>query len=357
MKIGLFGGSFNPITKAHLEIAEETIKELNLDFLYFIPANINVNKKKIKLVDGNQRIKMIELVLKDKMKVSDFELKRKGISYTYKTIEYFKNKFPLAELFFIIGNDNLKNLNDWKNIDYISENCKIVVCKRGEWKKHINFKKYNCLLIEKGFDPISSSSFIRGNFNFVDKKVRKYIFDNFLYWEQILENTLTQERFNHCKNTALFATELSKILNINPKEAYYGGLLHDITKQWTEEKARAFLAKYNFDENIPKYMLHQETAFVLLTKIFGADNNNIIVNAIRKHTSLDLELNDFDKMIFMADKICKGRRWEGIQEIRKEAFLNFNDSFLKIVKITNEFNINKGITFTKEQQKIYDKWS
>jgi nicotinate-nucleotide adenylyltransferase len=111
MKIGIYGGAFNPIHKGHIKIAKHVIEFLALDKLIFVPSFKGPFKKNIELVSGEDRINMIELVLEDKMEVSPFEINRKGVSYTIDTIKYFKNKYKEDELFLIIGSDNLAKLN------------------------------------------------------------------------------------------------------------------------------------------------------------------------------------------------------------------------------------------------------
>ena len=111
MKIGIYGGAFNPIHKGHIKIAEYAINFLDLDKLIFVPSFKGPFKKNIDLISGEERIKMIELVLQDKMIISAFEVNRKGVSYTIDTIKYFKNKYKNDELFFILGSDNLTKLN------------------------------------------------------------------------------------------------------------------------------------------------------------------------------------------------------------------------------------------------------
>ena len=110
-RIAIFGGSFNPVTKAHLAIAQFTLNELKLDKLIFVPAYQSPFKKGQNLASGQDRIAMINLVLKPKMCCSSFEIDRQGISYTIDTVKYFKNKYPEAELFWIIGTDHLSKLN------------------------------------------------------------------------------------------------------------------------------------------------------------------------------------------------------------------------------------------------------
>ena len=111
MKIGLFGGSFNPIHKGHIKIAKLALENLNLDKIIFIPCQKNPFKKKMDYIDGKMRLEMIELVLEKNMEVSNLEISRQGLSYTIDTVKYFKNLYKDSELFLIIGSDNLQRLH------------------------------------------------------------------------------------------------------------------------------------------------------------------------------------------------------------------------------------------------------
>ncbi|SFW05757.1 Nicotinate-nucleotide adenylyltransferase [Chlamydia abortus] len=113
MKIGIFGGSFDPIHKGHLLVASEAIKSLDLDCLYFVPANKNPFKKDKSYASNLHRINMIKLAIKDnpKMQISEFETNRNCISYTIDTVKYFRNKFKDDDLYLLIGSDNLNSLH------------------------------------------------------------------------------------------------------------------------------------------------------------------------------------------------------------------------------------------------------
>jgi len=111
MKIAIFGGSFNPVHKGHISIAEHAIAELGLDKLFFVPAYSSPFKTKVKYVDAQHRINMLKLELPEKAEVSEFETNRKSTSYTIDTVKYFKQKYPNDEIFLIIGSDNVYKLN------------------------------------------------------------------------------------------------------------------------------------------------------------------------------------------------------------------------------------------------------
>lgn len=110
-RIGIFGGSFNPVHKAHIKIAQLSIIKLNLDQLIFVPAFKNPDKINHNYVLGSDRKKMLELVLCEKCQISEYELNAHTVNYTYQTIDYFKKTYPNDQLFFIIGSDNLEHLD------------------------------------------------------------------------------------------------------------------------------------------------------------------------------------------------------------------------------------------------------
>ena len=363
MKIGIFGGSFDPIHKGHVEIAKQAIKFLNLDKLIFVPANINPFKNK-KPVSSMHRLNMLKIALSnfDNVEISDFEIKKQFKSYTIETVKHFKNIYKTDEIFLLIGSDNVAKLNDWKNIDEIASLVKIVVFKRNNYVSHINIKKFNCLLLNNQISNFSSTEYKNGNLEYVDEKVQDYIGQNFLYFDDIARNTLSHSRYAHLKNCADFAVKLAKYLLPNDKlfhkQAYEAGYMHDITKEWNETKSYEFLKKYVNDiYAIYPYQLHQNTAYYFLLDLYKYPHKNVL-NAIKIHTSLDNDLTLLDKILFVADKICEGRKFEGVQGIRKLVFQNFDEGFAKVVKICAiDYNLNKNVVFTKEQEKIYRKWS
>lgn len=131
MKIAIFGGSFDPVHIAHKAIIETSLKQLDIDKLIIIPTYLNPFKKDF-LFEPITRYNLLKKVFKDnpKIEVSDFEINQKKLSYTYETIRYIKKLYNPSKLFFIIGEDNLKSLHRWHNIDELKENLEFVVAKR-----------------------------------------------------------------------------------------------------------------------------------------------------------------------------------------------------------------------------------
>lgn len=132
-RIGIFGGSFNPVHIGHLIIAEYFTEDLNLDICFFIPNHISPFKvNDSELILGSHRLEMLNLSIQDNPKffTDDFEIKKSGISFTFETILYFKRKYRDDSLFLLIGSDQIPNFNQWKNWEIILNNSALVVARR-----------------------------------------------------------------------------------------------------------------------------------------------------------------------------------------------------------------------------------
>ncbi|MGB2598815.1 MAG: nicotinate-nucleotide adenylyltransferase [Candidatus Omnitrophota bacterium] len=133
MKIGMLGGTFNPIHMGHLVLAEECWHRFELDKVVFIPAHIPPHKEVECSVSAADRLNMTRLALEgyERFEVSTYEIDKKDISYSIETIKHFKEKYaPGAELFFLTGSDWAGDLSTWKNIDEILDSVTFVIASR-----------------------------------------------------------------------------------------------------------------------------------------------------------------------------------------------------------------------------------
>lgn len=187
MKIGIFGGSFNPPHNMHKNIALDLIKNKYLDKVIYVPTGNKYNKKG--LANQNDRYNMLKLMIEgyDNLDVSNYEFGK--LIFTYETLNHFKNIYKNDEIYFICGSDNLKEITTWKNYDYILDNFKLIVIRRNnddinEILSKINSK--NIVIPNINSDNISSS-YIRKNINnkkilkIMDENIVKYIIENNLY--------------------------------------------------------------------------------------------------------------------------------------------------------------------------------
>lgn len=131
-RIGILGGSFNPIHIGHLIMAQDAAQSFDLDRVVFVPAMIPPHKLSQTLVTADQRMDMIRLALgtRDAWEASDEEIRRGGISYSIDTIRHFAANHPGADLFFIIGGDTLPELHTWREIHALLDLCTFITMVR-----------------------------------------------------------------------------------------------------------------------------------------------------------------------------------------------------------------------------------
>ncbi len=132
MKIGILGGTFNPVHNGHLILAEEAREKLGLDKIIFVPANLPPHKETYGIIDPQVRLKMLKLAIKGNkyFDFSDIEIKRPGRSYTIDTVKALRSKYKEDELYFIVGSDLLKYLEEWKDLNEIFKIVKFIVATR-----------------------------------------------------------------------------------------------------------------------------------------------------------------------------------------------------------------------------------
>lgn len=121
-RIGIFGGTFNPIHIGHLHVAQIAQQAKQLDAVYFVPSYVAPDKQLDQNVSAQQRYEMVKLAVDGNpyFCASDFETKKKAVSYSIETVKHFRKKYPAPhELFFIIGADRIKGLPRWQSIDEI----------------------------------------------------------------------------------------------------------------------------------------------------------------------------------------------------------------------------------------------
>ncbi len=185
MKIGILGGTFNPPHIGHLILAQAALGQLQLDKVFFIPANKPPHKDN-EYIDPGLRLKMVQLAIEGNAGFGalDIEIKRKGISYTVDTLVQLKSKYPKDDFYLLIGSDLANNFDQWEKPDKIKKLANVVVVRRKATplKKKRGFVYINITQID------ISSSKIRKRINdsqsikyLVPGEVEKFIKDNNLY--------------------------------------------------------------------------------------------------------------------------------------------------------------------------------
>ena len=131
-KIGVMGGTFNPLHNGHVEIAKAAYEQYMLDEVWFMPNHIPAYKSDTGIVSAEHRLNMINLSISgyDYFKVSDFEITREGKTYSYETFTLLNNKYPDIDFSFIMGADSLFYFEKWVHPEIILDNAAILVASR-----------------------------------------------------------------------------------------------------------------------------------------------------------------------------------------------------------------------------------
>ena len=187
MKIGILGGTFDPIHLGHLKIARTALRELKLDKIVFIPCSTPPHKPINAITPAEHRLKMVRLAIEGhrNYELSDYEISRGGTSFSAETLSDFKESHPDDEIYFIIGSDSYLELSTWKDNSRIPKLSTIAVVRRPSY----DYKGLAMGVVEIKMPPVNiSSSRIRSALkqggvitDFVPAKVASYISKHKLY--------------------------------------------------------------------------------------------------------------------------------------------------------------------------------
>lgn len=197
-KIGILGGTFNPIHIGHLLMAETAVEMLDLDKVMVMPSGISYLKANTNVLPGQLRLDMVQLSIQNNPHLisSDMEIKREGNTYTYETLEILKKQYPQATFYFIVGADCLFSIEHWVEPQKIFDNCILVATGRNN-ASHVSMlaakknleEKFGAHIILMDYPQIEiSSTAVRENVRcgksiryMVTEEVRQYIYENQLY--------------------------------------------------------------------------------------------------------------------------------------------------------------------------------
>ena len=365
MKIGIFGGTFNPIHNGHLNMIIDIKERLNLDVIYFVPSFKTPDKEfQIEKISAKHRYEMVSKVIKSQnfswLKVSNFEYKSKSISYTFKTIKHFKEKYPNDKLFWIMGEDRYKKFNTWKKYNYIKENASIVIYRRSENINKVIKKDKSVIYLSYLFIDISSS-YILMNFRWdlIPQKAKDYILNNKLYLKTIVFNSLKFKRYEHSVAVASHAKRLAKEYKYKDIEkAWFTGLIHDLFKLHSDKMLLEYKAKRGkefTDEKIPLPALHGFIVALWVRDQYGWKDKEIF-SALASHTLAKKDAKKLDKIIYVADKISSDRKGDKIGKLRKLAYLNLDLTYKKMIKESVKKLKNKNIKPHKDTIDAYKQY-
>ena len=374
VKLGIYGGTFNPIHTGHIHAAKQASAFLGLDKLLMIPDRIAPHKE---IPSGSptpeQRLEMLQLAVENEpgIAVSDMELKREGPSYSYLTVEALREEYPDAEIYLLMGTDMFLSFHTWKYPERITDNAILAVMYRGEKgeadkiearKAEMEAAGVRVVLVKNDTINISSTQLrrliaFRCASEFLPNGVPEYIRDNGLYdatadWknlpmeqlEAIVIRLLNPKRVAHvlgCRDTAV---ELAKRWGADENDAARAGILHDITKALDGPLQLTLCREYGtiLDEFGYKYpkTLHALTGSLVAGRIFG--ENEAVVSAICHHTTGKADMNLLEKIIYVADYMEPNRNFPGVEKLRELAFSDMDGALKLGLEMTLEHLANLG---------------
>ena len=190
--VGILGGSFDPPHKAHIELAKAAFAQCGLNRLLFVPARQAALKSNAVCATGRQRAEMLRICaekLDFDWQIEPFELSRGGVSYSIDTARYLAEKYPNADLVWIIGSDHIGKLAAWRDIESLCEIVRFACAGRPRCPLKDDFLPKNARIDFLDFPPMDiSSSSIRADITagadagaFLDPNVISYIKNNKLY--------------------------------------------------------------------------------------------------------------------------------------------------------------------------------
>lgn len=369
MKIGIYGGTFDPPHLGHMKAAKEAINGLGLDKLFFIPSAIPPHK--ILPVSGataTQRVEMtglmadglsVELGRKKCVEVLDIEVERGGISYTIDTIRGLKEKYKDSDFILLMGSDMLYSFTTWKEPEEIVNEVSLAVFARDDGEQgamedeiirlnqlfHTNIQ----LLQLTEVTPISSTQ-LRNELS--DNKAKEYLWEQVfgyilrhnLYGTSAKLDSLSLEalqsvswsmvqakRLPHIKGCEEECVRLARRWGADEGEAARAGILHDCTKYLTLEEHLAICDKYGIPldemERATDKLLHAKSGAALAKYEFGQSED--VFQAILCHTTGKGNMSVLDKILYIADYMEPNRSgFEGLEELRKLAYEDLDAAML-----------------------------
>lgn len=356
-KIGIFGGTFDPIHSGHIGVALAAKEQLGLDYVLMMTSGNPPHKTQKKVLDAKIRHIMVKKAVAEYngLVPFDFELKKKEPCYSYETLASLKSEHPADELYFIIGGDSLRDFHTWRHPEKICKLCTLCVYLRGETldigsiRTRMNAK---IEIIDGDFFDISSSE-IRSDLSqlrLCPKSVADFIEKYGLYRsepspEEYIRQILPEARFRHSMGVAKLARRLGKVYGEDPDELYLAGILHDIAKPvpYPESLKMCDELEAEVDEierGMPP-LLHAKLGAELVKCRFGI-NEGKITSAIRRHTVGAPGMSLFDKIIFVADMCEENRSFDGAEQIRRTAFENIDRACVMCIELSERFNRAKN---------------
>lgn len=361
MKIGIYGGTFDPPHLGHMEAARASIAALGLDRLIFIPAKQPPHKTLPEAAaTPEQRLAMTGLMadgllMPKVVSVSGLELKREGKSYTSDTLRELKAQYPEDELWLLMGTDMFLTLQNWHEAEQIMAMAGIAAFARAEsdskemletQEKYLNetYGARVCLVHLPEIREISSTQVRqRQNGEGLWPPVWGYILRHGLYGvpgemkglgdadlRAVSYSMIRAKRIAHVQGTEAEAVRLAQRWGANEEHARRAAILHDCTKYFDLDQQLEICRKYHVKldhmERGAVKLLHSKTGAALAEHVFGEAEE--ICQAICWHTTGKAGMTLLEKILYIADYMEPTRDFEGVERLRELAYIDLDAAVL-----------------------------
>jgi nicotinate-nucleotide adenylyltransferase len=374
MKIGVFGGTFNPPHLGHLTAARAVMDVLKLDKLLLIPDRLPPHKA---MPEGSptpeQRLEMTclaaaSLNLGTRVEVLDTELRREGKSYTSDTLAQLKALYPKDQLWLLMGTDMFLSFHTWHEPEKILSLAGIAAFGRSGEDVEVQFAAQREALYKAypqaqiftlsipGVIDVSSTELreklaMGEGGSLLDPAVYGYILRENLYstdtdlkhlpiqqLRPVALGYLKHKRVPHVLGTEQEAVRLAIHYGADVGKAQVAALLHDCTKKLEMEEQLALCAQYHIQldelEQQALKLLHAKTGAAIARDVFGVDDE--IYSAIWYHTTGHANMTKLEKIIYLADYIEPSRDFPGVDELRKVCYEDLDKGLLLGLEMTIE---------------------
>ncbi len=329
MAIGIFGGSFDPVHKEHVNFVRAAADQLNLRKVIVVPSFLAPHKRGGAFAGAEDRLHLTQIAFRDLpyVEVSDYEIAQGGTSYSYLTCAHFAAKYPDEERFLLMGADMLENFFFWKNPQEILRNVTLAVCDRGGKQTaplaEKFYKAFQTKFVTVGFTGREiSSTRLRVDLAFgkrssaLDERVAEEIARRGLYTYRCIAPALAlekEERREHSYRVAVMAAARARSAGVSEEKALLAAALHDCAKY--VPLSSPMLAGFLPPEGVPAPVMHQYTGAYLAEYAFGIRDWEVL-DAIRYHASGKENMSALGKLVYLADLLEEARDFAGIEVLR-----------------------------------------
>ena len=362
MRIGIMGGTLDPVHNGHIMIAQAALNALSLDGIMLLPAGDPPHKSNpICKMDRFEMARRAASVVEG-MFACGIEIFREGTTYTVDTLRELHKRNPNTQWYYLIGADTLAVLDTWRDFAQVANLCRFVVVGRAE--EDVDLTQIERLKSSYGAEfialpvngPATSSTDVRSRIargasvdGMLPETVEAYIREKGLYLcnfshELLLEKLkqmIKPSRLAHTLGVAETARRLASRYGIDPARAELAALLHDCAKSMPDEAMLQCISEHiadsDDDERATSCVLHAPAGSVLAQTVFGVQDPEIL-SAIRKHTIGDEFMSPMDALIYTADFIEPGRTsFPGLEEVRALAERDLYAAMVGCARLSSDY--------------------